>query len=133
MEELVGKVDQLASRKKNISRDLPSASDRTIRDKEQTPKSETEPSSPVGPVLSEDPEPVALQVWNEMFEENPFDEIAAGSDYIQNTIAKLLNRRQIARISETVVEELGSKKETFIRTRGDDIIEIHGKIKKCSP
>ena len=82
MEEMVGKVEQLASRKKNMSKEFHSNSDRTIRDKEQTPESKVGLSSPVGPVLSEDPELVASQVWNEMFEDNPFDQVAMGSDYI---------------------------------------------------
>ena len=59
MEEMVGKVEQLVSRKKIMSKEFHTDSDRKIRDKQQTPESEVGPSSPVGPVHSEDPELVA--------------------------------------------------------------------------
>ena len=43
MEEMVGTVEQLASRKKNVSKEFHSDSDRAMGDKEQTPESDVGP------------------------------------------------------------------------------------------
>ena len=84
MDEMVKKVEKLSNRRKNISK-------QTAADKKQTSDSKVWPVSLLGPVHDEDSEHVAPQVWNEMFEDKPFDQIAI-------TIAKLLDNKQLLRI-----------------------------------
>ena len=79
MAEMMGTVEQLAKRKRGASK----RSTTTTPEIELTADSEVVTSSPMSDPFSRgNDEPMALQVWNEMFDGDNFDKIAEESDYI---------------------------------------------------
>ena len=65
-----------------------------------------------------------------MFEGDTFKKLAEGSDYVRGDIANLLESAQLKRMSMEVVEEIKRKKNTFIRTEGNDVTEMRDKIQR---
>ena len=125
MEEMIGTMEQLAKRKRGASKGSPPAT----LDNELIADSEVLTSSPLGdPFLRGNAEPIALQIWNEMFEEDTFDKIAEGSDYIQGKVANLLQSSQKVRMATEIVEEIERKKDTFIKTKGSDATKLREKL-----
>ena len=125
VEEMAEAMELLADRRRGAHKEIPPMTP----DEEPAADSEILPSSPLGePFLSGNVEPVALQVWNEMFEENTFQEVAEGSDYISDNVANLLQTSQQVRMAAKVTDEIKRKKDTFIRTKGTDAMKLHEKL-----
>ena len=125
VEEMVGAMEQLAGRRRGAPKGIPPVTP----DDDPAADSEILPSSPLSePFLSGNAEPVALQVWNEMFEEDTFEKIAEGSDYIRNNVANLLQTSQLVRMATEVTDEIKRKKDTFIRTKGNDVVKLREKL-----
>ena len=127
MGEMVETVEQLAKRKKGASKGSPPA---TPEIELTTDSEELTSSSLGGPCSRGNAEPIALQIWNEMFEDDNFDKFAEGSDYIQNKVGNLLQSSQMARMAAKVVEEIERKKYTFIKTKGSDATKLREKLHK---
>ena len=81
MDKLARKVDNLSRRKINPSK-------QTGPPKETTPESEVAATSPLGSDHGDDTDPIAVQVWDEMFENKPFHKIAGKSDFLQNQVLR---------------------------------------------
>ena len=115
VEEMVGAMEQLAGRRRGAPKGIPPVTP----DDDPAADSEILPSSPLSePFLSGNAEPVALQVWNEMFEEDTFQKIAEGSDYIHDNVANLLQTSQQVRMVTEVTDEIKRKRTLSSGLRG---------------
>ena len=124
--EMVDAVEQLAKRKRGQRRS-PTTTPASV----STADSEIAVSSPTSdPFSTGSSEPVALQVWNELFEEDDFNKIAEQSDYIRVNVAGLLETAQIERMAYGIMEELKKKKEAFIKLGGNDARNLREKLHK---
>ena len=88
IDELAKKVDNLSKRRRNNSKQAGPA-------KEATPESKAAATSPPGSDHGEDADLINVQVWNEMFEDKPFYDIAGDSDFLKNKVCGLISPEQV--------------------------------------
>ena len=114
--EMVDAIEKLAKRKKGQGSD-PTTTLTSI----STTDGEVTATSPTSnPIPTNGSESAALQVWNELFEEDEIRKITEQSNYIQVKVARLLKAGQMERMTIGIMEELKKKKEPFSRLRGYD-------------
>jgi len=108
MEDMTGEMEQLANQRRKASGGIPSVTS----EEELAIDSKVTPLSPLCQTLpSGGAEPVALQVWNEMFSEHNFHEIAEESEYVSDEIANLISTAQHANMTREVTEEIKRKRK----------------------
>ena len=127
VEDMTGEMERLAGQKRKASKGIPSVTP----EEEVATDSEMTPSSPVCQIFpSEGAEQVPLQVWNEMFSEHNFHEIAEESEYISEDIANLISTAQHANMTREVTEEIKRKKETFLKAKGNDPAKLRENLRR---
>lgn len=127
MEGMTGEMERLANQRRTASRGIPSATP----EEELATDSEVTTSSPLCQTLpSGGAEPVALQVWNEVFSEHNFHEIAEESKYVSDEIANLISMAQHANMTREVTEEIKRKKETFLKAKGNDPAKLRENLRR---
>ena len=121
MSEMMGAIDNLASKRRGATR-------RTLPVR-TSPDVEELPTSPLGEVFSES-EPIAAQIWNEMFQGNAFLRLTEKSDYMRRIIPNLLDPSQLEKIRTEVMENIDRKRATFISTEENDANKLREKLHK---
>ena len=103
IQEMVDSMEQIGKRNRGQKRS-PTPNPASI----STIDSEEVNSSPTSnPASTERREPLALQIWNELFGEDEFNKLAEQSDYIQVRVAGLLEEEQMERLANGTTEEGG--------------------------
>ena len=121
MDELAIKVDNLSKRKRNPSKQAGPP-------KETTSESEAAATSPLGSDHGDDTDPITVQVWDEMFKDKPFHEIAGKSDFLENQVCKLITPQQATRMGAAVIMEIEARKDAFLRIKGGNVTQLRKQL-----
>ena len=81
-----------------------------VVDKEASPDGEAIHTSPLGPTLDQEPEPAALQIWDNMFEGDKID--LPKMDFILG-LSNFLSEEQMIRMGEEVENSLKTKRQVL--------------------
>ena len=116
-------IDQLTKRNRHVSKGGGAEKDSTPTESVSTPVREETPSSLPGSREEDAVNPVAVKLWNQLFETNDYVGLA-GRDFFHTRVKTLVTLGQVQKITALIEKDIRDRKMDFIKSKETDTAKL---------